>query len=70
VDLAIVVPPSGVIAPTLKSLVGCHKRDATLAGHCGAHVRDHYPLDRQVESVERSLIAPAGDQRGRGMAWS
>jgi glycosyltransferase involved in cell wall biosynthesis len=61
---------AGMITTALESLVGWQKREPTLAGRCSAHVREHFSLDRLVEGVERSLTAAAGEQRGRGLAWS
>ena len=61
---------AGMIASALGSLVGWQQREPELAGRCSAHIRDHFSLDRLVEGVERSLMATAGEARGKGSAWT
>jgi glycosyltransferase involved in cell wall biosynthesis len=61
---------AGVIALALEGLVGWQKREPSLAGRCHAHVRDNFSLDQVVDGVERSLMAAAGDSRGKGAAWT
>jgi glycosyltransferase involved in cell wall biosynthesis len=61
---------AGMIASALGSLVGWQQREPELAGRCSAYIRDHFSLDRLVEGVERSLMAAAGELRGKGSAWT
>jgi hypothetical protein len=60
----------GMVASAPESLVGWQQREPMLNGHCSAHSRDHFSLDRLVEGVDRSLTAATGELRGKGWAWT